>query len=286
VQLLGEAARELTVSLIEEIKPKGQCDFVDDFSLKMPMELFLRMVDLPSKDREWLISLAATTTHSPDMNKRGQAMKEMFGYLDSWVRKRAETPGDDLMSKIVNISIDGRPLTHEERLGYVAQVMFGGLDTVGGTMALIAHHLATHEADRRRLIANPGTIPQAIEEFLRRYSIPTVGRRLTRDTEIRGVVMKAGDWVMLPTCLHGLDERRYKDSMTVDLDRCPHDHMAFGKGTHKCPGANLARVEIKIFLEEWLARIPVFAVAPGAEIRYLSGGVAGIQNLPLVWPAD
>jgi len=211
-------------------------------------------------------------------------MKEMFGYLDGWVRKRTEAPGNDLMSKIVNIHIGDRPLTHDERLGYVAMVMFGGLDTVGGTMALIAYHLATHEDDRRRLVANPATIPRAIEEFLRRYSIPTVARSLTRDTEIRGVAMKAGDRVMLPTCLHGLDERRYKNSMTVDLDRCPNDHMAFGKGTHKCPGANLARVEIKIFLEEWLARIPDFTIASGANVRYLSGGVAGIKNLPLVWP--
>jgi cytochrome P450 len=284
VQLLGEAARELAVSLIDALKPMGHCDFVEDFSLKMPMELFLRMVDLPSHDRERLITLAATTTHSPDMDKRGQAMKAMFGYLDGWVRKRTESPGNDLMSKIVNIHIGDRPLTHDERLGYVAMVMFGGLDTVGGTMALIAHHLATHEDDRRRLIANPATIPRAIEEFLRRYSIPTVARSLTRDTEIRGVAMKAGDRVMLPTCLHGLDERRYTNSMTVDLDRCPNDHMAFGKGTHKCPGANLARVEIKIFLEEWLARIPDFTIASGANVRYLSGGVAGIKNLPLVWP--
>jgi cytochrome P450 len=284
VQSLAEAARTLTIALIEELKPKGQCDFVEDFSLKMPMEIFLRIVDLPSGDRERLISLAAATTHSPDMSKRGQAMQAMFDYLDGWVLERSQSPGNDLMSKIINMDIDGRPLTHRERLGYVALVMFGGLDTVGGSMAFIAHHLATHEADRRRLATNPADIPQAIEEFLRRYSIPTVGRRLTRDTEIRGVHMKAGDWVMLPTCLHGLDQRRYADSMTVDLDRCPRDHMAFGKGTHRCPGASLARAEIKIFLEEWLQRIPDFSVAPGAQIRYLGGGVAGIHNLPLVWP--
>jgi len=284
VSQLAVGARALAIELIEDLLPKGRCNFVSDFSLKMPMEIFLRIVDLPLKDREYLISLTHDAIKNPDIERRFEATKEMFAYLENWVHERVEKPGDDLMSTIVNMDVDGRPLTHSERIGYMSQIMFGGLDTVGGTMAMIAKHLAETPVDRRRLAQNPVEIPNAIEELLRRFSIPTVGRSLTRDVVINGVQMKKGERVMLPTMVHGLDKCRWDDAMSVDLDRRPRDHMAFGQGTHRCPGANLARAEIKIFLEEWLKRIPEFSIDASQEIRYQSGSVAGLLTLPLVWP--
>ena len=119
---------------------------------------------------------------------------------------------------------------------------------------------------------------------MRRFSIPLVSRRVTQDLELAGVQMKAGDLVILETCLHGLDERAWPDPLKVDFSRRTTDLMAFGAGVHKCPGANLARAELRIFLEEWLKRIPNFSIKPGTRPETATGAVIGMLSLSLTWP--
>ena len=284
VSRLAVMARSLAVDLIEALVPRGQCDFVNEFSLVMPMELFLRIVDLPAGDRGYLIGLAHDSIKNPDMGRRFAAMKDMLAYVDGWVRKRVAQPGDDLISIVVTMDADGRPLTHDEQVGYITQLMFGGLDTVGGTMAMICRHLAENPRDRAYVAEHVAGEPAIIEELLRRFSIPTLSRVVTRDVDFHGVQMKQGERIMMPTMVHGLDQRRWPNPLDVDLQRSTRDHMAFGKGVHRCPGANLARAEIRIFLEEWLKRIPDFAIDPDKEVRYPSGSVAGLLSLPLTWP--
>ena len=119
---------------------------------------------------------------------------------------------------------------------------------------------------------------------MRRHSIPTVGRVLTQDVTLDGVTLKAGDFVQLTTCFHGLDEHRWAKPLDVDFSREGlAEHMAFGRGVHKCPGANLARSELRVFLEEWLKRIPDFGIKPGDESITATGAVAGVLKLPLAW---
>ena len=286
VATLSQAARQLTIDLIEGLAARGECEFVSEFSLKMPMELFLRIVDLPSSDRESLLRLAHDGIKHPEVSRRHEAMHALNVYLQKWVDERTAHPGDDLMSAIVNLEIDGRPLTNAERIGYMSTVMTGGLDTVGGMMALSARHLALNPDQRRHLAANPDAIPAVVEEILRRYSIPTVGRIVTRDTEFGGVTMRKGDRVMLVTVVHGVDDRRWGDALGFRADRDNREHMAFGKGTHRCPGAILARAELRIFLEEWLKRIPDFSIAPGRSPKFEYGAVLGLSELPLVWPTN
>ena len=285
VSQIAILARTLAVDLIEALVPRGQCDFVNDFSLIMPMEVFLRIVDLPVSDRGYLIALAHDSIKSPDIDRRFVAMKEMIAYVDTWVRKRVAEPGGDLISTVVTMDADGRRLTHDEQVGYITQLMFGGLDTVGGTMAMICKHLAEYPRDRKYVADNIAGKPAMIEELLRRFSIPTLARVLTRDVDFHGVQMKQHERIMLPTIVHGLDQRRWPNPLEVDLQRAARDHMAFGKGVHRCPGANLARAEIRIFLEEWLKRIPDFAIDPTKPVRYQSGSVAGLLTLPITWPA-
>ena len=153
-------------------------------------------------------------------------------------------------------------------------------------MAMSAKYLAEHPAHRKQLIAKPEGIPDAVEEILRRHAISTVGRQATRDVVFGEAPMKQGDRVMLPTMVHGVDDRRWGDALEVKLDRRPRDHMSFGLGTHRCPGANLARAELRIFLEEWLKRIPEFQIDPEGEVLWDTGSVAGLSALPLVWPVS
>jgi len=284
VVALSERARALVIPLIEAIAPQGQCEFVNDFSLKMPMDLFLQIVDLPAKDREYLIGLSNAAIKGSQEADRFAAMMAMNSYIADWVDARVANPGDDLLSAIVNMEVEGRPLSRDERIGYMTTVMLGGLDTVGGMMALTARHLALHENHRRYLRDHPEAIPDALEEILRRYAISTVSRYVTRDTEFGGAQLKEGDRIMLPTPVHGVDESRWDNAMEVRLDRKPRDHMAFGKGTHRCPGAILARAELRIFLEQWLKLIPDFAIDESrGGVKWETGSVMGLKSLPLVW---
>ena len=285
VQQLAERARALSIEIIERLQPRGECEFVADFAAHVPMEVFLSIVALPPTDREWLIQRTQVMTRGGSVEVKQKALEEIFGYLESWLKERSEHPGEDLISRILQLQVGDRGISHEEALSECALVLFGGLDTVAATMAFFARHLATHPEHRRELVSHPERIPRAIEELLRRLSIPTVGRVLTTDVELDGVTLKAGDHVQLTVCFHGLDERRWPDPLTVDFDR-PElaGHMAFGRGVHRCPGSNLARSELRVFLEEWLKRIPDFAIKPGEQAVTATGAVAGVLRLPLVWP--
>ncbi len=285
VREYAEEARALAIELVEKLKPRGGCEFVEDFARQLPMTIFLRLVDLPLADRERLIGLADQMIRGGTQEAKYAALKATYAYLEEWVVRRRDIPGDDLLSRIVRMQVEGRTATHEEALGECALVLFGGLDTVAGTMSFIARFLATHPVHRRQLVDDPSLIPVAIEELLRRHSIPSVGRRVTRDMEFGGVQLKEGDRLMLVVPLHGLDERAWPDALTVDFSRKTDTHMAFGAGAHKCPGANLARSEIRVFLEEWLRRIPDFTITPGAHAETLAGQVLGVASLPLSWPS-
>jgi cytochrome P450 len=150
-------------------------------------------------------------------------------------------------------------------------------------MSFLAYHLAIHPEDRHRVAGNPEIVPQAVEELLRRYGIPTVSRTLARDFELGGVQMKEGDNIMIPIMLSGLDERSWRSPMQTDFDRDTRGQIGFGKGVHHCPGTHLARAELRIFLEEWLKRIPNFSLDPDRPPVFTSGYLAGVLSLPLVW---
>ena len=152
---LSQRARALSIALIEGFRPKGECEFVADFASHVPMEVFLSIVGLPSSDREWLIRRAEIMTRGGEPEAKGRALQEIFGYLESWLKERRERPADDLISRILQVQVGDRPINREEALSECALVLFGGLDTVAGTMAFFARHLATHPEHRRELATHP-----------------------------------------------------------------------------------------------------------------------------------
>jgi cytochrome P450 len=281
---LEPEVRALAVELIEGFVANGECEFVDAFAKRLPIVVFLRLVNLPLEDRELLLEMTEASVRG-DAERRQSSQLQLQQYVGKWIVERRVHPGPDLFSKMVNARVDGREYTPEETFGMMVNVIFGGLDTVASSLGFIAWHLAEHLELRRKLATDPAVIPVAIEEFLRRFGIPNTARVITHDFEYDGVQFKAGEQILLPKSLHGLDERRYVNAMTVDLERAASRHAAFGDGPHRCPGAGLARMEMRVFLEEWLARIPDFSVRPGATPRTSSGNVNGMMSLPLVWPS-
>ena len=275
--------REIMLELMDEISSRGECDFSADVAQKLPIFIIMRWLDLPFEDRFMLMNNVDRVLSDPDPEQRRLAREFTVQYIDSTVAQRREHPGDDLISALANGEIDGRRVTQMEGVSMARNLIHGGLDTVRNMMSYIAWFLATNDTHRRQLVAEPELIPAAIEELLRWYALPNMPRCLIEDVEFHGVAMKKGDQILMPLMLAGHDERYYSDPMTVDFRRKDMRHITFGNGAHVCPGQHLARIELKIFLEEWLRRIPDFSIKSGTTPTTAGGIILAVRSLHLQW---
>jgi cytochrome P450 len=283
VQSLEADLRQLSLELLSQFEQVGHCDFVDAYAKRLPIVMFLRLVDLPLEDREELLTLTELSVRPKTEADRQQAFMGLQQYIGRWIVERKTRPGKDLLSRMVNAEIGDRPISELELAGMIPNVIFGGLDTVASALSFTARALAETPSLRRQLIEDPSLIPAAVEEFLRRFGIPNTARVITHDMDYRGVQFRQGEQVLLSKALHGLDERRFADPLTIDFHRPRQPNAAFGDGPHRCPGAPLARMEMRVFLEQWLQHIPDFHITPGETVRTRSGPVNGMLYLPLSW---
>lgn len=274
-------ARALAIELIEEMRPRGRCEFVTDFAQHLPIKVFMKMVDIPEEDRLVLLPLANAQVAADAPKEEKLAL--LFEYAAKRVVERVANPGADLISKIATAEVDGRPITTQEAVGVTTLLLIGGLDTVASMMGHIMHFLAGSPAHRHQLAEDPSISGAAAEEFLRRFALTNPGRTVVADMDFHGVAMKAGDKVMLATPFGAVDPRDYDDPLRVDFTRKSNTKTAFGAGPHVCPGSMLARIEIKILLEEWLPRIADFALDPNDPPRFRTGVNGSVEKLPLVW---
>lgn len=274
-------ARELAIGLIEDLKPQRRCEFVTGFAQHLPIKIFMRMVDIPDEDRLTLLPLANAQV-AADAPKE-EKLKLLFEYAGKRVAERAANPGEDLISKIATAQIGDRPITLHEAVGVSTLLLIGGLDTVASMMGHIMHFLAGSPEHRQLLIDNPSLSSAAVEEFLRRFALTNPGRTVVNDIDFHGVEMRAGDKVMLATPFGAVDPRDYPDPLRVDFTRKSNTKTTFGAGPHVCPGSMLARIELKILLEEWLPRIPDFGLDPEDPPRFRTGVNGSIEKLPLIW---
>ncbi len=274
-------ARALAIELIEMLKPRGRCEFVTEFAQHLPIRVFMNMVDLPEEDRETLLPLAAAQVQA-DVPK-AEKLALLFDYAGRRVAERAANPGDDLISRIATAQVEGRPIALHEAIGVTTLLLIGGLDTVASMMGHIMQFLAQHPEHRRQLAADPTLSAAATEEFLRRFALTNSARTVVTDMDFHGVRMRAGQKVMLATPFGALDPNDYPNPLRVDFTRKSNTKTTFGGGPHVCPGSMLARIEIKILLEEWLPRIPEFWLDEADPPRIRTGVNGSVEHLPLMW---
>jgi len=285
VEQISKDIRALTISLIEEIKPRGESNFVVDFALQFPLTVFLRLVNLPLEDRTFLRGLIETYSCDPDIAAKKNVSDQLRNYLEHWIKKRIDAPGDDIISHVIASKKGGRPYTWEEIVGTTTLLFHAGLDTVANTLGFIALHLARSPKDREYIRRNPDKMHDVIQELLRRCTVANQSRVVAEDTTHKGIQLKKGDRVTLPGSLFNLDSDITADPDAIDFTRsCPH--ITFGAGPHSCAGARLARREIEIFLEEWLGRIPDFEVDPTHPLRMRAGITNQVEELWLRWPTS
>ncbi|WP_433464877.1 cytochrome P450 [Spirillospora sp. CA-128828] len=272
------------VALIDDLKPRNECDFVADFARLYPTTIFLELLGLPAERLQEFLGWEYAILHPPPSGGgRGEAMAALTACFTELIQNRRAHPQEDLISAATTFAVDGRPVTDDELLQLCILLFLAGLDTVTAQLSYIFWHLARHDADRARITGDPDDIPDAIEELLRVYSIVLPARKLTRDVDLHGCPMKAEDMVMLPLAMATRDPRAVPAASAVDLDRPPTRHLAFGAGPHRCLGAHLARLELQIALREWHARIPDYRITPGAQPREHASLVLGLDTLPLSW---
>lgn len=282
IKLLEPRLRQIAVELVEEIKDRGECEFVRDFGEPFPVRLFLELMGLPRSDLPKFRDWADTIVH--DRERRGEAMAAVKAHLEGTIAERRAKPGDgDLVSQVIAMKAGDRPFDDIEVLGAVFLLFIGGLDTVVSSLSYHFRYLAEHPEDQARLRADPSLIPDAVEELFRAFAIVTTGRYVTQDVEFAGVLMKQGDMVAGSTVLSTSDPDEFANPEVIDITRCPNRHNAFSFGPHRCLGSHLARREIQVAMEEWFKRVPPFRIRPGTEIEALGGGVLGLKAMPLVW---
>ena len=283
VMKLEATMRVLANELIDEVIDKGECEFTTAFGRPFPVTIFLRLMGLPVDMTDTFVEWAVALLHSNDRAIMAETMVKISAYLKSAIADKKANPDEGVVSRIVHSEIDGRPMSDKEIFGFVFFLFIGGLDTVFATLNNIWLWLAQNPERHAEMIADPDNINAQVEELLRVHSVTFSGRSVIKDVEMRGVQIKAGDRItcVLPAC--NFDPDVFPDPLHVDFDRPRKTILAFTVGVHSCMGGHLARLELKIALQEWLKRIPRFAVKPGAEIEYRAGAVIGPEEVPLVW---
>ncbi|WP_445949169.1 cytochrome P450 [Sphingorhabdus sp.] len=283
IRAFEESSRKLCINLIEEIQGRRECEFRAAISEKMPIYNFLFFMGLPLEDAETLLPHSNTIVHDHDMTAFAAALEALHAYVDARIDERLENPLDDFISRLLSATIEGRPIAREEVRVTVLNVMLGGLDTVTGSMGFFFNFLARNPDHRRQLAENPSMIPQANEELFRRHAIFNTGRLVKNACEWKGITLRENDLILIPGALHNLDERKFPNPLKVDFERRDGPHITFGVGIHRCLGSNIARMQLKILLEEWLKRIPEFAITAGGEVKAQSGRSNTVTHLPLSW---
>lgn len=284
VQRLEQDVRALATKLIDEALPGGQCEFVAELAQRFPVELFMRMANAPLDHRERLIAMVDRFTRAPEIDERLAALQELGDDLKGMIAERELAPGDDLVSLAVHGQVDGRALTADEKLGMVTLLFLGGLDTVAAMLSFIMAYLGQNPTQYHRLVDDPALIGNAIEELMRVHGVAGTERGVTQDMDYHGVAFKAGDRLVFPAHIYGLDDQVVEDPFRVDFDRPVSSHLVFGSGPHRCVGSHLARLEIRVFIEEWVRRIPSFAVDAPGDLPTRGGLVWSPVAVPLVWP--
>lgn len=283
VKILAESIRRIANMLIDDIEEQGHCEFIAAFASKLPTILFMELCDLPMEDAPRLAQITSQLSKPDGSMLLEQAIDEIVQYLVPFVEQRRVTPGDDLLSRLANGIVDGDRVTFDEALSLTSIALFGGLDTVAASLGLAFRFLAENVETRRELLKDPSRVEASVDEIFRRLAVPVTGRRAIVDFEMHGAAIKAGDSILLPLMLHGLDEREYRDPLIFSLDRPAQSTSTFGNGYHKCPGQQLARSEMTIAIQQWMARIPDFEIEAGSRVAMTSGGSMIVNSLPLRW---
>lgn len=270
--------------LVTELAPLGRCDLVADFAQPLRDALFAALFDVPEAETERCAQWAADLLQDVDPDRRVRAAQDFKAYVGRGIAACAsgERTGTGLLHALATADIDGRRLREDEAADLAFKMGIGSVDTITNSIGFSFRYLATRPDLRQRVAAESAA---AADELLRLHSVACVARVATRDTEIAGTRVRAGERILLSLALADRDPHQYPEPATADLDRPDRtSHLAFGSGAHRCVGARIATQALTVALREWHEVIQDYALAEGVVPRTAGGAVWSLDTLPLTWP--
>jgi cytochrome P450 len=281
VSRLEPRARALCNELIDRFINQPEVDAAIAYAQEIPARLTAHLLGLPEQDGELYRRFIAALLEDgiTDRALLTAAVEESDRYFRQHVRARKAAPGDDLISYLKSAELDGQPLSEDKVVGFLRVLLVAGIDTTWSAIGVCLWHLAQTPADRERLVREPQLLPQAIEEFLRAYAPVTMARVVAKETQLGGCTLSPGQMVLLSFPAANRDPEVFPEPDQVRIDRTENRHATFGLGIHRCLGSNLARLELKVALGEFLRRIPRFHLA--GEVSWSGGSIRGPRRLPL-----
>ena len=289
IHLLEDQTRELVRTLIAAVADQGQCNFHDAVAEPFPTTVFLQLLGLPLDRAKEFIDLKngiirpPVNTNEERMAYTREVGSRIYAALQEAIDERHEERRDDFLSMFLDAEVDGHSLTDEDVLDIGYLFFLAGLDTVTASLDCMLSYLGQHPDRQQQLRDDPSLIQHAIEEMLR-WETPVTGvvRVTTSETELGGCPIAAGQVVSVMLGSANVDERAWDDPDTIDFEREENRHLAFGGGAHRCLGSHLARMELRVALEEWHAAVPTYTVREGVDLLYTQG-LRSVENLELVW---
>jgi cytochrome P450 len=283
VERLEPATRAFCHELIDAFDGRDHVDAAGGYAQHIPMRVIANMLGFPLEDEERFREYVETTLEGVNLapDERMARMGKLFDYLLVQIRDHIENPREDLTTFLIGAELNGEKLDAFHVAGTMALLLIAGIDTTWSAIGASLWHLAKTPSHRERLVAEPELLPTAIEEFLRIYAPVTMARLVKQDMKWHGVDMKAEDWVLLSFPSANRDPEQFERAGEVVIDRKVNRHAAFGLGIHRCLGSHLARMELRVALDVWLERIPVFSLADPSQVTWAAGQVRGPRALPL-----
>jgi cytochrome P450 len=270
--------------LVDDLAGRGGGDVIEDFAQPLTLAVLTSILGVPDAGRvtDWMIRMIRVGPM--DQQVRSEAVREIIAYIDALLRERerAGNTGTDLLSYLNRAEIDGQPLSCKHRIGAGFLVLIAGADTTWSAIGAALWHLASNPRDRQRLLDHPEFLGSAVEEFLRYYAPVTVGRIALQDIAAHGRCIHAGQRVVLPFAAANRDPSIFTDPDELQIDRRRNRHVTFGSGAHRCLGSNLARLELRVTLEEWLRAMPHFRLEDDEHIQWSGGQTRGPERVRFV----
>ncbi|SDB35055.1 cytochrome P450 [Pseudomonas sp. NFACC13-1] len=283
VKALEEKIRFWANRLIDEVQENGSCEFTQSISSAFPVSIFMELMGMPLERLREFRELSDRFFSTNVQAELHALSGQIIGIMTELIEAKRQAPGDDLISYLLGVQIEDRPIRQDEIQNMCFLLFLGGMDTVANATAFTFRQLAQDPALQARLVADPALIPAFVDEGLRCFGIISTPRIVIKDCERFGVFFKQGDMVLNLLPISGRDDRRNPQPHTFDIDRTKRESLTFSTGAHLCLGHFLARAEMRILTEEWLKRIPAFKVAADHRPRYRMGLALALLDLPLQW---
>ncbi|GGV40738.1 cytochrome P450 hydroxylase [Kitasatospora herbaricolor] len=291
MEALRPRFQQLADALVDALPEEGGADLVQGFAAHYPFQVLAEVIGLPPElarrfDRDWGKVVQPVGPNDPGRPAYEGRLRALQGYIADIVAHRTEHPGDDLLSRLVAARERGA-LGQEELDSMIFQLLVAGQEPVTNQISTMLITLLRHPEQLARLRDNPGLMPRAIEELLRHDSAfeLTTWRFLAEDGDLHGTRVPAGDSVIVSLCAANRDPEQFPDADTLDFDRTPNAHLAFGHGIHFCPGAALARAELQVAVGTLLGRLP--GLRPAGDLNQLAWIPAvlarGVNSLPVAY---